>query len=276
MNEAGRSKWVYLGPILCAGSVVDPRIILPKEYRNGVRVVKGTPLHLAVPYEGRPVPTITWTKKEPPREGWNFLAPTFNKLGDHVTVNNSAVSSILHIKESTMEDTGEYRIEVVVGEYVAEASVTVCVIDRPSAVRKLKVAEVIGNSVSLTWNEPFDTGACEMLGYKVERRDKRSGPDGEWYVAYERVRQCKAMIYDLVQGNAFQFRVFPKNECGYGESMSTFGYAEIEKESFDPLLRDFEPRDVEEQPSFTSKLNTRGLIAGYGEYNLISIRFSHF
>ena len=25
------------------------------------------------------------------------------------------------------------------------------------------------------------------------------GPDSEWYVAYERVRQCRAMIYDLVQ-----------------------------------------------------------------------------
>ena len=266
MNEAGRSKWVYLGPILCAGSVIDPRIILPKEYRNVVRVVKGQPLHLCVPYEGRPLPTITWTKKEPPREGWNFLAPTFLPLGEHVTVNNSALNSILHLKESDMTDSGEYRIEVIVGEYVADAIVTVCVIDRPSQVRNLKVLDVIGNSVSLTWNEPFDEGNCEMIGYKVERRDRRSGPDGEWYIAYERVRQCKAMIYDLVQGNAFQFRVSAQNECGYGQPMSTFGYAEIEKESFDPVLRGFSPRDADEKPTFTSKLNTRGLIAGYGKF----------
>ena len=89
VNEAGRSKWVYLGPILCASSVVDPKIVIPKEYRNGVRVVKGQPLHLVVPYEGRPLPGIKWTKKEPPREGWNFLEATYLPLGEHVTINNS-------------------------------------------------------------------------------------------------------------------------------------------------------------------------------------------
>ena len=31
VNAAGRSKWVYLGPILCAGSVIDPRLLIPKE-----------------------------------------------------------------------------------------------------------------------------------------------------------------------------------------------------------------------------------------------------
>jgi len=30
VNPAGRSKWVYLGPILCAGSLIDPKIMIPK------------------------------------------------------------------------------------------------------------------------------------------------------------------------------------------------------------------------------------------------------
>ena len=78
-----------------------------------------------------------------------------------------------------MTDSGEYKIEVVVGEFEADATITVCVIDRPSAVRKLRVTDVIGNSVSLTWEPPFDEGNCDMLGYKVERRDKRSGTISE-------------------------------------------------------------------------------------------------
>lgn len=80
-----------------------------------------------------------------------------------------------------MEDSGEYRIQVTVGDFEAEGTINIAIIDRPSKVRNLKISEVIGNSVQLTWDKPLDEGNCEIQGYKVMRRDKRSGiPDGEW------------------------------------------------------------------------------------------------
>ena len=68
------------------------------------------------------------------------------------------------------------------------------------------------------------------------------------------------------QGNSFQFRVLPLNECGYGEPMATFGYTEIEKESHEVVLREFKPKDVQEAPKFMTSLNSRGLISAYGTY----------
>ena len=99
-----------------------------------------------------------------------------------------------------MDDSGEYRIQVAVGDFEAEGSIHIAVIDKPSQVRKLKILDVIGNSAALEWEPPFDEGNCEMQGYKILRRDKRSGPDGEWYVCYERLRQVLkyAEFYPLV------------------------------------------------------------------------------
>ena len=48
-------------------------MIKSKAYKGIVRVKKGEKLHLNIPYEGRPLPEITWTKKEPPKEtGYSF------------------------------------------------------------------------------------------------------------------------------------------------------------------------------------------------------------
>ena len=93
-----------------------------------------------------------------------------------------------------MDDSGEYRIQVAVGEFEAEGSIHIAVIDKPSQVRKLKILDVIGNSAALEWEPPFDEGNCEMQGYKILRRDKRSGPDGEWYVCYERLRRVSLFL----------------------------------------------------------------------------------
>ena len=40
-NAAGRSRWVYIGPIMIALSLIDPRILVPKQYRNPGVTVKG-------------------------------------------------------------------------------------------------------------------------------------------------------------------------------------------------------------------------------------------
>ena len=56
------------------------------------------------------------------------------------------------------------------------------------------------DSTCTTKTSKIEMSAANVQGYKVLRRDKRSGPDGEWYVSYERLRHCRCMIYDLIQG----------------------------------------------------------------------------
>lgn len=72
------------------------------------------------------------------------------------------------------------------------------------------------------------------------------------------------MIYDLVQGNSFQFKVIPMNDCGSGDEKITDEWAEIVKDELPVKTKEFNPRNMECPPYFETKLNQRGLIVGYG------------
>ena len=82
----------------------------------------------------------------------------------------------------------------------------VAVVDVPSKPRKPTIVEVIGNSVQLSWTEPKDSGNCDIIGYSVEKRDKRSGPESEWYIVYDKVRHQQCNVDELIIGNEYQFR----------------------------------------------------------------------
>ena len=107
--------------------------------------------------------------------------------------------------------TVEYVIITVdcikVGDQVECHDFNVAVIDIPSKVRGLVIDEVIGTAVLLKWKPPKDNGSCDLIGYQVEKRDKKSGDKGEWYVAFDKVRLCQANVQNLVMGNDYQFRI---------------------------------------------------------------------
>ena len=80
---------------------------------------------------------------------------------------------------------------VQVGDKTARAQFNVAVVEAPSRPRNVKIVEIIGSSVQLKWDEPKDDGNNEIIGYYVEKRDKRSGKDGQFYVCHERVSFLK-------------------------------------------------------------------------------------
>ena len=70
---------------------------------------------------------------------------------------------------------------------VAKAIIKLAMVQEPTKPRNVKIVETIGTSVQLSWDAPKDDGNTEIIGYQVEKRDKRSGPDGYWYIVHERV-----------------------------------------------------------------------------------------
>ena len=62
VNKAGQSKWVTVGPICCAEAIEEPRINIPRLYNKLITVPVGQKLHLNIPFQGRPKPTIKWEK----------------------------------------------------------------------------------------------------------------------------------------------------------------------------------------------------------------------
>ena len=72
------------------------------------------------------------------------------------------------------------------------------------------------------------------------------------------------MIYDLVTRNSYQFEVFAINDCGIGPGRITDDFADILEEEHLQRSKIFSPRNVECKPHFETKLNSRGLIVGFG------------
>ena len=127
-------------------------------------------------------------------------------LPEVATVRNSKDASVVFIRNTERADSGKYQISVQVQDLVATAVIDVAVVDVPSKPRKPTIVEVIGNSVQLSWTEPKDSGNCDIIGYSVEKRDKRSGPESEWYIVYDKVRHQQCNVDELIIGNEYQFR----------------------------------------------------------------------
>ena len=262
-NIAGASKWVYCGPIICAFAVVDPKLLIPKEYKNpGVIVRNGERLNILIPFEGRPLPQISWRMLEPPKQGWEFLEATMRSLDDYVVVKNNQFSSQLTIKEAAMKDTGKYFIKLAVGDVEIESEINVNVVDNPGAVQELKIVEVVGTTAELSWKPPASTGNLEIIGYRIEKRDKRSGKDCPWFMCLEKTRQEKCFIHGLVPDNDYVFRVTAINEIGHGPPTTT-DYVKVEKTPYELKLKPFASKAIEKAPKFTTPLNSRSMIVNY-------------
>ena len=76
------------------------------------------------------------------------------------------------------------------------------------------------------------------------------------------------MIYGLVPGNDYEFRVIPINECGLGEPMSTSDFAEILKDNFELKTKELKKISLEMAPKFTTSLNPRMMVMGNYEATL--------
>ena len=64
VNKAGNSKWVYVGPICCAESIEDPKIVIPRALNKLIKIPVGEQIHLNIPFQGKPKPTVSWQKIE--------------------------------------------------------------------------------------------------------------------------------------------------------------------------------------------------------------------
>ncbi|PAV56317.1 hypothetical protein WR25_15732 isoform E [Diploscapter pachys] len=72
------------------------------------------------------------------------------------------------------------------------------------------------NLVSLKWNPPRDDGGSPILGYVVERFEKKGG--GDWApIKMPLIKNCEATILNLFEGETYQFRVRAVNAAGEGE-----------------------------------------------------------
>ncbi|EGT49285.1 hypothetical protein CAEBREN_29721 [Caenorhabditis brenneri] len=88
--------------------------------------------------------------------------------------------------------------------------------DPPGAPSTPEITGYDTNQVSLAWNPPRDDGGSPILGYVVERFEKRGG--GDWApVKMPMVKGTECIVPGLHENETYQFRVRAVNAAGQGE-----------------------------------------------------------
>ncbi|KHJ76687.1 fibronectin type III domain protein, partial [Oesophagostomum dentatum] len=89
--------------------------------------------------------------------------------------------------------------------------------DPPGAPSTPEITGYDSNLVSLAWNPPKDDGGSPILGYVVERFEKKGG--GDWApIKMPLVKGTEVTINNLHEGETYQFRVRAVNAAGQGEA----------------------------------------------------------
>ena len=62
----------------------------------------------------------------------------------------------------------------------------------------MKVGEVVGSSVELTWDAPANNGNSEIQGYRIEKRDRKTRHHNEWFLVHEKVSEKNILKFQKI------------------------------------------------------------------------------
>ncbi|KAL2775793.1 myosin-binding protein C, slow-type isoform 8 [Daubentonia madagascariensis] len=259
INAAGASEPKYYSqPILVKEIIEPPKIRIPRHLKQTYIRRVGEAVNLVIPFQGKPRPELSWKKD----------GAEIDK--NQINIRNSETDTIIFIRKAERSHSGKYDLEVKVEKFVESASIDIQIVDRPGPPQLVKIEDVWGENVALTWTPPKDDGNAAITGYTIQKADKKSM---EWFTVIEHYHRTNATITELVIGNEYYFRVFAENMCGLSEDATmTKESAVIAKDGKiykNPVYEDF---DFTEAPMFTQPLVNTYAVAGYNATLNCSVR----
>nr|XP_012614133.1 myosin-binding protein H isoform X2 [Microcebus murinus] len=237
-----------------------PKIRVPRHLRQTYIRQVGEAVNLQIPFQGKPKPQASWTHNGHALDS------------QRVSVRTGDQDSILFIRSAQRSDSGRYELTVRLEGLEAKAAIDILVIEKPGAPSSIRLLDVWGCNAALEWTPPTDTGNTELLGYTVQKADRKTG---QWFTVLERFHSTTCTISDLIVGNSYSFRVFSENLCGLSASAAvTKGLAHIQKADIAAKPKGFMERDFSEAPSFTQPLADHSSTPGYSTQLFCSVRAS--
>ncbi|XP_044936963.1 myosin-binding protein H isoform X2 [Mustela putorius furo] len=213
-------------PVHIQKLIEAPKIRVPRHLRQTYIRQVGEPVNLQIPFQGSPKPQASWTHNGHALDS------------QRVNVRTGDQDSILFIRSAQRSDSGCYELTVHLEGLEAKATIDILVIEKPGPPSSIRLLDVWGCNAALEWTPPQDTGNTELLGYTVQKADKKTG---QWFTVLERYHPTTCTISDLIVGNAYSFRVFSENQCGLSTSAATTKeLARIQKAAMHMLTRSHE------------------------------------
>uniref|UniRef100_A0A8C3CWS1 Myosin-binding protein C, fast-type n=1 Tax=Cairina moschata TaxID=8855 RepID=A0A8C3CWS1_CAIMO len=253
INLAGESGAAIIKePITVQEILQRPKIWLPRHLRQTLVKKVGETINIVIPFQGKPRPKITWTK-----DGQSLDAKD-------VGIRNSNTDTILFIRKAELHHSGAYEITLQIEnmtDKVKQRFVHVSSADKPGPPQNIKLTDVWGFNAALEWTPPQDDGNAQILGYTVQKADKKTM---EWYTVFDHYRRTNCVVSELIMGNEYFFRVFSENLCGLSETAATTknpAYIQKTGTTYKPPC--YKEHDFSEPPKFTHPLVNRSVIAGY-------------
>ncbi|XP_034799888.1 myosin-binding protein H [Pan paniscus] len=247
-------------PIHIRENIEAPKIRVPRHLRQTYIRQVGETVNLQIPFQGKPKPQATWTHNGHALDS------------QRVSMRTGDQDSILFIRSAQRSDSGRYELTVRVEDLEAKAVIDILVIEKPGPPSSIRLLDVWGCNAALQWTPPQDTGNTELLGYMVQKADKKTG---QWFTVLERYHPTTCTISDLIIGNSYSFRVFSENLCGLSTSATvTKELAHIQKADIAAKPKGFIERDFSEAPSFTQPLADHTSTPGYSTQLFCSVRAS--
>ncbi|XP_078807991.1 myosin binding protein Ca isoform X4 [Oryzias latipes] len=257
VNVAGRSPPAILSQAVTIREIMEnPKIRVPRRLRTKLITLVGEKVNLVIPFQGKPRPVVTWFKDDVLLEDRS------------VGIRTSEVDTILFIRSAERTHSGKYTLSVQIENVSDSADIHIQVVEKPGPPINVVVTDVWGFNAALEWKPPKDDGNCEIIGYTIQKSDKKTEVSmkdhQEWFTIYEHNRRPSCTVSDLVMGNEYSFRVFSENICGLSEvpgiSKNT---AVITKTDLLFKSPPFQEKDMSSSPKFTAPLLDRSVIAGY-------------
>ncbi|XP_069565073.1 myosin binding protein Ca [Brachyistius frenatus] len=250
VNIAGRSPPTTLGQAVTIREIMEnPKIRLPRHLRTKLITQVGEKVNMVIPFQGKPRPIVTWLRDDVPLEDKT------------VGFRTSEVDTILFIRSAERIHSGKYTLSVRIENMLDSADVDIQVVEKPGPPIAVTVTDVWGFNAALEWKPPKDDGNCDIIGYTVQKADRKTK---EWFTVFEHNRRPNCTVSDLVMGNEYSFRVYSENICGLsdepGVSKNT---AAIPKTGLDYDPAPFKEMDTHRSPKFTAPLVDRSVVAGY-------------
>uniref|UniRef100_A0A8C2H6V9 Myosin-binding protein C, slow-type n=1 Tax=Cyprinus carpio TaxID=7962 RepID=A0A8C2H6V9_CYPCA len=258
INAAGASPPRTTQHSILVKEVIEPpKIRIPRHLKQTFIRKVGEVVNLVVPFVGKPRPKVNWLKEGQP-------------IDQTINIRNSDCDSIMFIRKAERKHSGKYELSVQVENHIDTATLDIQIVDLPGPPQAVKIEEVWGNNVALDWNPPKDNGNAPIIGYTIQKADKKTM---EWYTCIEHYHRTCITISDLVVGNEYFFRIYSENMVGLSESATaTKDSALIVKEGLQLKIPEYNDRDFTEPPIFTQPLINTFAVAGYNATLNCSVR----
>nr|XP_046160185.1 myosin-binding protein C, fast-type-like isoform X9 [Oncorhynchus gorbuscha] len=250
MNIAGRSPPCTMKQSVIIREIMEyPKIRLPRQLRTKFIRKVGEKINLVIPFQGKPRPVVNWLKDGEPLE---------NKS---VGIRTSDFDTILFIRSAERDHSGTYTLSVQIDNMQDKADIHIQIVDKPGPPINVMVTDVWGFNAALEWKPPKDTGNTDIIGYTIQKADKKTQG---WFTVYEHNRRPNCTASDLVMGNEYSFRVFSENICGLSDEVAfSKNTAIIGKTDLEYNKPAFKEKDMSSSPKFTAPLVDRVVVAGY-------------